>query len=59
MPDELPHSDVFFTCADIQQTYAELTERGVTFPTPPTRMHFGWWSLFTDQDGTRYALGQW
>ena len=21
--------------------------------------HLGWWSLFEDPDGTRYALGQW
>jgi hypothetical protein len=20
---------------------------------------FGWWALFEDRDGTRYALGQW
>jgi predicted enzyme related to lactoylglutathione lyase len=57
-PDQLPHSDVFFTCADIEGTYAELTERGVKFPAPPVRMHFGWWSMFEDPDGTRYALGQ-
>ena len=29
------------------------------FPVPPARMHFGWWALFEDDDGTRYALGQW
>lgn len=57
--DQLPHSDVFFGCADIEQTYAELTDRGVQFPTPPVQMHFGWWALFEDCDGTRYALGQW
>jgi hypothetical protein len=28
-------------------------------PSPLQRMHFGWWSLFEDPDGTRYALGQW
>jgi catechol 2,3-dioxygenase-like lactoylglutathione lyase family enzyme len=50
---------VFFTCDDIQATYRELTERGVAFPLPPSRQHFGWWSLFEDPDGTRYALGQW
>jgi hypothetical protein len=22
-------------------------------------VHFGWWAMFTDPDGTRYALGQW
>ncbi len=57
-PEQLPHSDVFFTCEDIQQTHAELTERGVRFPVAPTQMPFGWWSMFEDSDGTRYALGQ-
>jgi hypothetical protein len=32
------------------------SERGVDFAAPPARMHFGWWALFRDQDGTRYAL---
>jgi predicted enzyme related to lactoylglutathione lyase len=59
VPAELPHSPVFFDCADIEATHRELRERGVRFPTPPTRQHFGWWSLFEDPDGTRYALGQW
>jgi len=58
VPDELPHSPVFFTCDDIEQTYRELSERGVEFPTPPTKMEFGWWALFEDEEGTRYALGQ-
>ena len=35
------------------------TERGVEFMAPPAQMHFGWWALFSDQEGTRYALGQW
>jgi predicted enzyme related to lactoylglutathione lyase len=59
VPEMLPHSPVFFTCPDIQRTYRELTERGVAFTAAPAQMHFGWWSLFTDPDGTRYALGQW
>jgi predicted enzyme related to lactoylglutathione lyase len=58
VPDDLPHSPVFFTCDDIQETYRELTERGVRFPTPPTEMDFGWWAMFEDDQGTRYALGQ-
>jgi hypothetical protein len=37
----------------------ELAARGVRFPTPPTKAHFGWWAMFEDNDGTRYALGQW
>ena len=59
VPDQLPHSPVFFNCADIEKTYAELAERGVEFPAPPERQQFGWWALFEDPDGTRYALGQW
>jgi predicted enzyme related to lactoylglutathione lyase len=58
-PERLPHSNVMFDCDDIEATYAELTARGVVFSLPPERQHFGWWSLFEDPDGTRYALGQW
>lgn len=58
VPDQLPHSDVFFTCDDVQQTYQELSARGVAFPTEPVEMHFGWWAMFEDDCGTRYALGQ-
>lgn len=57
--DQLPHSDVFFACADISATYRQLTDRGVRFHTPPMEMPFGWWALFEDHEGTRYALGQW
>ena len=56
--EELPHSPVFFECEDIEATYEELSRRGVEFPVPPERQHFGWWALFKDPDGTRYALGQ-
>ena len=56
VPDELPHSNVFFTCEDIAQTYEEMSGRGVSFPAPPAQMHFGWWAMFEDHEGTRYAL---
>jgi catechol 2,3-dioxygenase-like lactoylglutathione lyase family enzyme len=59
VPDRLPHSDLFFDCSDIEHTYAELSARGVRFALPPSRQHFGWWALFEDNEGTRYALGQW
>jgi len=58
VPETMPHSPVMFTCDDIQRTYQELRGRGVSFPTPPTEMPFGWWSLFEDDGGTRYALEQ-
>ena len=54
--DALPHSNVFFTCEDIAQTYEEMKARGVRFAAPPTQMHFGWWAMFEDDEGTRYAL---
>jgi lactoylglutathione lyase len=58
VPETLPNSPVLFTCDDIQQTYQELTARGVRFPTPPAKLPFGWWALFEDDEGTRYALEQ-
>jgi len=59
VPDRLPHSNLFFNCADIEQTHAELSRRGVNFPLPPSKQPFGWWALFEDNEGTRHALGQW
>lgn len=55
----LPHSDIFFTCDDVEATHRELAARGVRFAVDPVKLHFGWWSMFEDPDGTRYALGQW
>jgi len=56
--DGLPHSNVFFYADDVEATYRELSEQGVVFPEPPTKQFFGWWSMFEDPDGTRYALGE-
>jgi predicted enzyme related to lactoylglutathione lyase len=58
VPDYLPHSNIFFTSDDIQKTYEELESRGVKFSIKPEKQHFGWWSLFEDQERTRYALMQ-
>ena len=52
----LPTSNVMFYAEDLQQTYTELTTRGVQFPQPPVQQPFGWWSLFQDPDGNRFAL---
>jgi predicted enzyme related to lactoylglutathione lyase len=52
----LPTSNVFFYAEDLQQTYRELVARGVEFPLPPVEQPFGWWSLFADPDGNRFAL---
>jgi len=54
----LPSSNVMFYADDVEAAYRELSERGVAFTTPPTKQFFGWWSVFEDSEGTRYALGQ-
>jgi lactoylglutathione lyase len=54
--DTLPTSDVFFYCDDLAETYEGLRSRGVAFPQPPVELSFGWWSMFEDHEGNRYAL---
>jgi predicted enzyme related to lactoylglutathione lyase len=55
-PDMLPTSNVFFYCNDLPRTYEELRSRGVKVPQPPVEQSFGWWSMFEDQEGNRFAL---
>ena len=55
-PDALRTSHVFFSCDDVAETYGELRARGVEFPQPPVELSFGWWSLFQDEEGNRFAL---
>jgi predicted enzyme related to lactoylglutathione lyase len=52
----LPTSNVSFYAEGLQRTYQELSARGVQFPVPPVQQPFGWWSLFEDPDGNRFAL---
>lgn len=54
--DEVPTSNLFFYCDDLPRTYEELRARGVEFPQPPVRQPFGWWSMFQDSEGNRFAL---
>ncbi|MDV6011694.1 VOC family protein [Haloechinothrix sp. LS1_15] len=56
--EELPTSNVFFYADDIERTYRELSELGVDFPAPPTRQPWGWWAMFADGEGNRFALGE-
>jgi predicted enzyme related to lactoylglutathione lyase len=50
-------SNTFFYCDDLPRTYDELRARGVEFAQPPVRQSWGWWSMFEDQEGNRFALG--
>jgi predicted enzyme related to lactoylglutathione lyase len=52
----LPTSNVVFYTDDLQQTHKELVARGVRFPVAPVQQPFGWWSVFEDPDGNRFAL---
>ncbi len=51
------YSNVMFECTNMQDTYEELTLRGVRFPDPPTLAPWGkWWATFCDPDGNLYGL---
>jgi len=58
VPAALPTSNVFFYCDDLPRTFEGLAARGVVFPQPPVRQPWGWWSMFEDGEGNRFALGQ-
>ncbi|PXY21033.1 VOC family protein [Prauserella muralis] len=53
-----PTANVFFYADDVERTYEELSAKGVEFPAKPTRQPWGWWAMFADPDGNRYALQQ-
>lgn len=55
-PEALPTSNIVFSCNDLLRTYEELRARGVEFPQAPVRQPFGWWSMFGDFEGNRFAL---
>lgn len=56
--DDLPTANFFFYADDIEQTYAALSAAGVEFPAKPERQPWGWWAMFTDSEGNRFALQQ-
>jgi lactoylglutathione lyase len=55
-PDFLPTSNVHFYCDDLVSTYDTLRARGVAFPQRPVEQPWGWWSMFEDEEGNRFAL---
>jgi predicted enzyme related to lactoylglutathione lyase len=56
--EELPTSNVMFVADDVVATHAEMAAKGVEFPQLPIEQPFGWWAMFADGEGNRYALGQ-
>jgi predicted enzyme related to lactoylglutathione lyase len=56
--DQLPTSSFFFHADDVEKTYEELSAKGVEFTAKPEKQPWGWWSMFTDSEGNRFALQQ-
>lgn len=56
--DQLPTSNFFFYADDVEKTCEELSAKGVEFPAKPEKQPWGWWSMFTDSEGNRFALQQ-
>ncbi|MHB0871608.1 MAG: VOC family protein [Chloroflexota bacterium] len=43
---------------DIVATFAELKANGVPIEDEPKQQPWGWWGVFTDQDGNTYGVHQ-
>jgi predicted enzyme related to lactoylglutathione lyase len=56
--EDLPTANFFFYADDVEKTYQELSAKGVEFAAKPTQQPWGWWSMFVDSEGNRYALQQ-
>lgn len=56
--EELPTANFFFYADDIERTYRDLSANGVEFPAPPEKQPWGWWAMFLDSEGNRFALQQ-
>ena len=47
-----------FACEDIEQTYKELSARGVEFMGEPQKQHWGSYAMFKDSEGNRFVLSE-
>ncbi|GAA5041734.1 putative enzyme related to lactoylglutathione lyase [Thermocatellispora tengchongensis] len=54
--EDLPTANFFLYADDVEKTYEELSAKGVEFPAPPVRQPWGWWCMFLDSEGNRFAL---
>ena len=48
--------NISFDCADVDQTYAELSAKGVEFLQPPKKESWGTSAIFKDPDGNSFVL---
>jgi predicted enzyme related to lactoylglutathione lyase len=59
--DEMPSGSLrglVIDCADLDEQYRTLTERGVRFSGPPSRQPGGVFAILSDPDGNRISLRQ-
>jgi predicted enzyme related to lactoylglutathione lyase len=49
---------IVFKCGNLQQTYEELSGRGVPFAQPPQELPWGPFAIFEDVDGNSFGLRQ-
>ena len=47
-----------YACDDIEQTYKELTGRGVEFEDKPQKQPWGIYAMFKDSEGNRFVVSQ-
>lgn len=47
---------ISYVCDDIEQTYKELSERGVEFDGPPKKEPWGTYATFKDSEGNSFVL---
>lgn len=43
-------------CDDVEATYRQLSERGVSFEAPPTSQPWGTFAVMVDSEGNRFVL---
>jgi predicted enzyme related to lactoylglutathione lyase len=43
-------------CDDVEATYRQLTERGVSFVSAPQKQDWGSFAIFSDPDGNQFVL---
>ena len=51
-----PNTPVFFACDNVDTTWRDLVDRGVSFAQEPVDMPFGRWAMFEDTEGNRFPL---
>ena len=50
-------SPLVFACNNVEQTFTELTGRGVQFDGPPEKQPWGTFAKFKDSEGNQFVLG--